>query len=186
LAGTSDTELVKGFLKGQRQAIDVLVETNYARVFSLACRVMKNEDEAKDITQDTFVRVFDRIGQFRFKSSLRTWILSITYNLCINRLNAFGNIVTMNMEHIAQQSEESVEEDERFLNEQKFEVIEKALTLLGPEDRLLLELFYLNECSIKEIALVLKRSETAAKTGLFRARQKLKTIVISNVNYEFN
>jgi RNA polymerase sigma factor (sigma-70 family) len=186
LAGFSDKELITGCMNGERHVIDTLVEMYYPRVFSLCIKVMENRDEAQDICQDVFVRVFDKAGQFRFKSSLKTWILSIAYNLCLNRLKTSRHRSYMSLDMDMQTAEDITGMEEAWLNEQKIEVIEQALLLLNMEEKLLIEMFYLDECSIKDIALILDKSETAAKTGLFRARQKLKTLVLNKKDHEYN
>lgn len=178
--------MVNGFLSGRPQAVDALVEANYARVFSLGLSLLKDRDEAKDVAQDTFIRVFEKVGQFRYRSSLKTWILSIAYNLCINRLNCTSKNLWTDIEGLPDVAEGMEEDDERFIEEQKFEYVEKALSSMETSDKLLISLFYLDECSIKEIALILQKSETSVKTGLFRARRKLKEMVIKQMNYEFN
>lgn len=182
----SDKEFVSGCINGERQMIDALVEMYYSRVYSLSVKVLQNEDEAKDITQDTFIRVFDKLRQFKFKSSLKTWILSITYNLCMNRLSMCKNRQHVVFDLEILNIEDMNAGEEAFLHEQKIEVIERALEVLNSEEKLLIELYYLNDCSIRDMALILQKSETAVKTGLFRARQKLKSMVLKQENYEFN
>ncbi len=180
----SDRELVSGCISGDRQAIDALVDLYYARVLSLCNKMLQHSDDAKDMAQDSFVRVFDKLGQFRYKSSLKTWILSITYNTCINSLNASRTLVSI--DHEADDIHDLNEAEEVMLNEQRIEMIEQAMNLLNGEEKLFIELFYLNDCSIRDLAQIMQKSETAAKTGLCRARQKLKTLVLKQVNYELN
>jgi RNA polymerase sigma factor (sigma-70 family) len=186
LSGFSDKELITGCLNGERQAIDALVGAYYARVFSLCIKIMDDRDEAKDICQDTFVRVFDKAGQFRFNSSLKTWILSIAFNLCINRLKKAKKKAYVTWDMQADIGADITIEEESLLKEQKIEVIEQALLMMDTEGKLFIEMYYLNECSIREIALILNKTENAAKTGLCRARQKLKTLVLNHQKNEFN
>ena len=182
----TDKEVVRGVIEGRRDAVDALVEDCYERVFSLAARLLQDHDTAKDVAQETFIRVLDKIGKFRFKSSLRTWVLSIAYNLCMNRLQSGAKTNELNVEHMDRPNENEDEANAKYLQEQRFQELEKAVQNLEPYERVIIELHYLNGCSIREIALVLQKSETAAKTALFRAREKLKTLVMTYKNYEFS
>lgn len=177
---------MNGFLEGRREAIDALVETCYARVYSLACRVLQDRDAANDVAQETFLRVFDKIGKFRFKSSLLTWVLSITYNLCLDRIQLSKKMTIMDVEYADKADAGTDDMNDKYLQEQKLEEIERAIQLLEPHERVMIELHYLNGCSVREISVILQKSETASKTALFRAREKLRTLVIKQKNYEFN
>lgn len=179
----TDKEVVRGILEGRREAVDMLVEDCYERVFSLAVRLLQDHDVAKDIAQETFMKVLDKVGKFKFKSSLRTWVLSIAYNLCMNRVQSRKKMDELNVEYMDRPNENEDEANDKFLQEQRLEELEKALQNLEQHERVIIELHYLSGCSIREIALVLQKSETAAKTALFRAREKLKTLVR---NYEFS
>lgn len=174
MASISDKELVEAFLKGEKQWVEYLVSAYYAKVFALAVKVLPNEADAGDITQDTFIRVFEKLHQFRFKSSLQTWILNIAYNLCMNKLKSGKRLqisyLDENNSDIPSGTDDS---DEEF----SYREIEESFFKLSKEEQLYLELFYLNECSIRDIACILNRSETAVKTAVFRARTKLRTMI---------
>jgi len=86
--GTEDWTLVLRAKRGDRQACKLLVERYQRRAFAVAYPLLKNEDEAMDVVQDAFVKVFGRIDTFQGNSSFFTWLYRIVKNLCIDRLRA--------------------------------------------------------------------------------------------------
>src|SRR5512147_704816 len=83
-----DTEhsLVQRAQKGDQEAFASLVTEHQRYIYNLALRVLRNEDEALDIAQETFVRAWTALPNFRGQSQFRTWLYRITTNLCYNRL----------------------------------------------------------------------------------------------------
>src|SRR5919106_4765802 len=83
-----DTEqyLVQGAQRGDQEAFAALVVQHQGYVYNLALRIIKNEDEALDLAQETFVRAWTALPNFRGQSQFRTWLYRIVTNLCYNRL----------------------------------------------------------------------------------------------------
>lgn len=136
--------------------------------------MLNDQSEAKDVTQDTFLTVFEKASKFRYQSSLQTWILTIAYNNCLKTIKHSGKMyftVTESNFNVA----DDLYEEENF--QFKKEVFSEAYALLEDTDKLYLELFYLNECSIKDMTIIMDKSESAVKTGLSRARNKIKSLI---------
>src|SRR5215216_7722061 len=81
-----ESSLIRRAQKGDQDAFAALVDEHQRYVYNLAFRVLKDENEALDLTQETFVRAWTALPNFRGQSQFRTWLYRITTNLCYNRL----------------------------------------------------------------------------------------------------
>lgn len=173
-----DTEatLIQRAQKGDQDAFAALVSEHQSYVYNLALRVVKDENEALDLTQESFVRAWTALPNFRGQSQFRTWLYRITTNLCYNRLpglrrslndlgdDVMGEIPEANVDNPAQKFETN--EIKTYLH--------KAIDNLDAHYKLLVTLRYQNELSYEEIALTLNLPLGTVKTGIFRAKEKLR------------
>src|SRR5215204_441482 len=177
-----DTEafLVQRAQKGDQNAFAMLVDEHQQYVYNLALRVLKNEEEALDLAQETFVRAWTALPNFRGQSQFRTWLYRIVTNLCYNRLpnlrrslNDLGDDV---MEEIpetnfnAPASEFETNETRKYLHQ--------AIDSLDANYKLLITLRYQNELSYDEIATTLNLPLGTVKTGIFRAKEQLRKSLV--------
>lgn len=168
--------LIQRAQKGDHDAFAALVNEHRRYVYNLAFRVVRDENEALDLTQETFVRAWTALPNFRGQSKFRTWLYRITTNLCYNRLpglrrslndlgdDAMGEIPETNWDTPAQKFETS--EIKVYL--------QKAIDDLDPNYKLLITLRYQNDLSYEEISSTLNLPLGTVKTGLFRAKEKLR------------
>jgi RNA polymerase sigma-70 factor (ECF subfamily) len=172
----TETTLIQKAQKGSHDAFASLVDAHQRYVYNLAMRVMKDENEALDLTQETFVRAWTALPNFKGQSQFRTWLYRIVTNLCYNRLpnlrrslNDLGDDV---MEDIPEPhfnspaSEFESNETKRHLSE--------AIQNLDANYQLLITLRYQNELSYDEIASTLNLPLGTVKTGIFRAKKQLR------------
>lgn len=172
----NEQALIQRAQKGDHDAFAALVNEHQAYVYNLALRVVKEENEALDLTQETFVRAWKALPNFRGQSQFRTWLYRITTNLCYNRLpdlrrslndlgdDVMGEIPESNLENPAQKLE--LKEVKTHLHE--------AIDDLEANYKLLVTLRYRYELSYEEIASTLNLPLGTVKTGLFRAKEKLR------------
>ena len=106
----SDKNLVKGFLKGDRSDFDRLVLRYKDKVFNLCVRYLGNLQEAEDISQDIFVKVYGSLRNFRFKSSFSTWLYRIAVNTCKNRVKSTDFRRMKDRVYIAEDTEKAPED----------------------------------------------------------------------------
>jgi len=168
--------LIQRAQKGNHDAFAALVDEHQRYVYNLALRVVKDENEALDLTQETFVRAWTALPNFKGKSQFRTWLYRIVTNLCYNRLpnlrrslNDLGDDV---MEDIPETNfNNPVQEFE--LNETR-QHLHQAIEGLDEKYQLLITLRYQNELSYEEIASTLNLPLGTVKTGIFRAKEQLR------------
>ncbi|HIE30578.1 TPA: RNA polymerase sigma factor [Candidatus Poribacteria bacterium] len=147
-------------------------------VYNVAFRVLSNHQDAEDITQEVFVKIWINLKNFKMESSIRTWVYKITVNLCYDFLKRRGRIP------LAEEPVENFKElpsDENpllLLTEKELrEKIERAFKMLSSDNRLILTLREIEGLPYKEIAEILDCSVDAAKMKAHRARVEFKKII---------
>ena len=168
--------LIQRAQRGDHNAFAMLVDRHQRYVYNLALRVLKDENEALDLTQETFVRAWTALPNFKGQSQFRTWLYRIVTNLCYNRLpnlrrslNDLGDDV---IEHIPEVNLESPAYG--FESNEMRQSLHQAIDELDPNYKLLITLRYQNELSYEEIASTLNLPLGTVKTGLFRAKEQLR------------
>lgn len=170
--------LIQRAQKGDQEAFAALVSEHQGYVYNLALRVLKNEEEALDLTQETFVRAWTALPNFRGQSQFRTWLYRITTNLCYNRLPGLRRSLSdLGNDVIAEIPETDLAFDNPahgFESRELRSYLHKAIDELDENYSLLISLRYQNELSYEEIATMLNLPLGTVKTGLFRAKERLR------------
>jgi RNA polymerase sigma-70 factor (ECF subfamily) len=175
-----DTEpaLIQRAQKGDHDAFAALVDEHQRYVYNLALRVVKDEEEALDLAQETFVRAWTALPNFRGQSQFRTWLYRIVTNLCYNRLpNLRRSLNELGDDVISEIPERNLTLNNPAHRSESRELrsyLHKAIDKLDENYRLLLSLRYQDELSYEEIAGTLNLPLGTVKTGLFRAKEKLR------------
>jgi RNA polymerase sigma-70 factor, ECF subfamily len=171
-------QLVQRAQKGDQEAFGALVTEHQRYVYNLALRVLKNEEEALDLTQETFVRAWTALPNFRGQSQFRTWLYRIVTNLCYNRLpNLRRSLNELGDDVISEVPETGLNFANPALGVESRELrsyLHQAIDHLDENYRLLISLRYQNELSYEEIAAMLNLPLGTVKTGLFRAKEQLR------------
>ena len=176
----NETALIQKAQKGNHEAFAVLVDEHQRYVYNLALRVVKDENEALDLTQETFVRAWTALPNFKGQSQFRTWLYRIVTNLCYNRLpnlrrslNDLGDDV---MEDIPETNFNAPASE--FESNETRQHLHRAIDSLDANYKLLITLRYQNELSYDEIASTLNLPLGTVKTGIFRAKEQLRKSLI--------
>jgi RNA polymerase sigma factor (sigma-70 family) len=175
--GMPDLELIRNFLKSRANpCFDLIYEKYAAKVYSKCIALLKDEAMAKDATQEIFMKVFLNLSKFGERARFSTWLYSITYNFCIDYLRKKkrrGNIFSDEMERAPDVEEDEV--SDKVLLEMKVGHLRKVLEMIPPDDKYVLLMKYQEDLSIKEIAEVLDKSESAIKMKIKRAKTKAQS-----------
>jgi RNA polymerase sigma-70 factor (ECF subfamily) len=171
--------LIQRAQRGEHDAFAALVDEHQRYVYNLAFRVVKDENEALDLTQETFIRAWTALPNFRGQSQFRTWLYRIVTNLCCNRLptlrrslNDLGDDV---MEDIPASAFDVPAA--KFESNEARRYLRQAIEDLDGHYRLLITLRYQSELSYEEIATTLNLPLGTVKTGIFRAKQQLRKLM---------
>jgi RNA polymerase sigma-70 factor (ECF subfamily) len=182
----SDEELCRRVAAHDARAFDLLVERHQARAYRLACSILGNEADARDVSQDAFVRLYEAAGKFDGRSRFSTWFYRVLVNLCIDhrrRSRWWSRIVPLagpgddpDAPGIDPPSSEPTP-DELAISGQAAIRLGDALKHLSPKQRTAVLLQAQEGMSSKEIAAVLNCSEATARVHIHRGLAQLKKIL---------
>lgn len=179
-ATLSDETLIQQAMAGRQSAYAMLVKRYERYVYTLALRFVKNREDADEIAQDCFMRMFRYMGEFRGDSKFTTWLYKIVYTTSLNHLRKKSpDILSLDDElrPIQLQDEGVADVSAEMEREDRNAALHHAITQLSPDDASIITLFYLYEQSLDEICQIMDLTLTNAKTKLCRARQRLRTIL---------
>ena len=148
-------------------------------VYTLAMRILRNKEDAEEISQDTFIKAYQSIGKFKGESKLSTWVYKIAYHKCLDYVKKNKRKPqTSSLEWHEQDCFTPAEEDWDILETQeKRYLINQALAQLPGEDGVLLTLFYFEAFSLKEISGIMNLTLNTTKVRLHRSRKRLAGIL---------
>lgn len=173
-----DLAIIIAYRKTKHRTCFRLLHDRYAaRVYSKAITMLRDEDEAQDATQEIFTKIFLNLGKFQGKSKFSTWVYSVTYNFCIDRIRKEKRSRELFTTEIDTPTDREVDEgeDQAMLTMQA-SGLRKVLLKLNDADRTLLLLKYKDGVKIKDIARMFGKNESAIKMRLKRAKEKAKRI----------
>jgi RNA polymerase sigma-70 factor (ECF subfamily) len=184
---SGDALLVEGLRSGEEWAYEALIEHFEHPVFNLVARLLNDPDDACDVVQEVFLKVFRNIGAFRSQSSLRTWIYRIAVNEAYNYRRWFGrrrgHEIGLEDEPFEGMSYEQALPDpgrspyEITLDHQMHERLEQALGMLKPAFRSAVVLRDVEGLSYEEIAEVLELNLGTVKSRILRGREALRGLL---------
>jgi RNA polymerase sigma-70 factor (ECF subfamily) len=186
LAGRLDeSAIIRAVQKGDRDAFEQLVRAYDQSVLRLAMSLLRSPEDARDVYQEAFLRVYRNIHSFRFDCSFYTWLYRIVTNICLDYLRK--RKIRKEESPVTETAEGPVDRLENFEEEraqhdperslwagQLKRRITTALDGLTPRERMVFELRHYQGMRLRSIGEVLGTSEEAAKNCLFRATQKMR------------
>lgn len=179
----SDEDLVKAIVKNNDTLLFEVLYDRYAMlVYNKCYGFAKDSDEAKDLTQDVFLKLFVKLASFKGKSKFSTWLYAFTYNHCVNYVtrNTAKKFEKQSVDYTDIENLSEDEDDSSFLD-MKVDKLKVALEMISPEEKMILLLKYQDFLSIKEIEDVLGIGESAVKMRIKRAKDKLVTVYTNNL-----
>ena len=159
-------EILKACIKGEKRGQEKLYQLFSSRMYVLCLRYMGNEDDASDVMQDGFIKVFKKISQYSGKGSLEGWIRRIMVNTALEKFRSKPNVVYLDDSYNT--LEGSGNDD--AIQQLNTEDILKLIQELSPAYRMVFNLFAIEGYSHMEIAGRLGISEGTSKSNLSRAR----------------
>ncbi len=171
-------DIVESCKLGNRQAQFELYRLYSKAMYNVCIRMLKNDLDAEDVLQISFVMIFSKLDTFRFQSSIGAWIKRIVVNNCINFLKKRRlEIEELKEKHTNSAREEYYEEVEP--SSFSVEAINHALMKLPDGYRVVFTLYMMEGYDHKEIASILEVSEATSKSQYSRAKKKLKELLSS-------
>jgi RNA polymerase sigma-70 factor, ECF subfamily len=183
-----EASLIRAVQRGDQDAFEQLVRAYDQSVLRLAVNLLRSQEDARDVFQEAFLRVFRSIDSFRFDCSFHTWLYRIVTNICLDYLRKRkvrkedpavvetpeGPLDRMND---FEEDAPHADPERNMWNRQLGQRIEGALGELTPRERMVFELRHYQGLRLRNIGEILGTSEEAAKNCLFRATQKMRAVL---------
>lgn len=175
----SDQHYINQIIRGDTNVFSVLVDRYKEMIFTLALKMIKNREEAEEVSQDTFVKVYNSLNKFKGDSKFSTWIYKITYNTCLDRLKKNKKEdSTISIDEFSDHLVKTMDNALSALEEkERKQTIQNCLNLLSREENFLLTLYYFDDQNLDEIAKIMDINSNNVKVKLFRSRKKLAVIL---------
>jgi RNA polymerase sigma-70 factor (ECF subfamily) len=181
-----DDALVKAARRGDMRAFEELVARHRDKIFARAFSMMRNEDDAVDLSQEAWVKGWQRLKQFQGESSFATWMTRIVINLCLDQLRRQKRHRTESIEGMDEESGGverqmpvvTVNPTERLERGELRKKIDGAMGKLSEEHRTVLVLHEFEEMEYKEIAKTVDCSIGTVMSRLFYARRKMAALLV--------
>lgn len=175
----NDVEIIESIKKGNIKDFNLLIDSYKNKAFSMLKRMLKNEFDAEEVLQDCFLKAYYALNNFQYKSKFSTYFYRIVYNAAITKLTGKKRQMEQAMDSVDDHFDlidNSDYNNNKELSENLNEIIEK----LPPKYSAVINLFYLEQLSIKEICEIMDTTEANIKVLLYRSRNTLKEIIIKN------
>lgn len=175
----TEQQIIQAILSGDHSKFEWLVEKYQAMVFRTAMGFVHNKEDAEDLTQDVFIRVFQAFKTFNGDAEFSTWLYRITVNTSINHLNKIKNKGLLHFaEDILQQLFNKASEDQnpqqQLEQTERDKAIRKAIDALPEKQRTAFILSKYDDLTQKEIAAIMQSTEGSVEQLLQRAKSRLQ------------
>lgn len=187
-----ELKIVRLVQDGDRASFESLVLNNQKKVYNLALRMVGNEDDAFDMTQEAFFRAYNSIGSFRGDCRFSVWLYRLTTNVCLDFLRSESRKAHVSLTFSEDDNEKELEiPDDRFSPQSEVEkaelrdAVRRGIRLLPVDYRAILLLREIDGLSYDEIGKALELEAGTVKSRIFRARKKLCEILLSDRNFSY-
>ena len=169
-----DIHIIKEILGGKSEQFENILNRYSGQVFNLIAHIVPCKEDAEELTQDVFIKVFRLLSSFKEESSFSTWIYRIATNTAHSAARKKKH-ATINIEDNAHGDIPDELLDEALDNdsEEQLQRLSEAIDRLDAEERALITLYYMNERPIEEVATIMGLTQSNVKTKLYRTRKKL-------------
>lgn len=174
----SDLELMAGLAKGDRASLQALFARHRTRIYRFVLRRVRNEGLAEDLVNEVFLAVWQQAGKFEGSSSPATWMLAIAHNKAVSSLRKRRE-EQLDLEEAAGIPDAADSPESTAVKSDKAAQLRACLDRLPDEQRVVMDLVYYHEQSVKEVSEVLGIPENTVKTRMFYARRKLSEMLLS-------
>ena len=173
----TDDELIAEYMDNQNQScFSELYDRYSSKIFSKCLSMLKEPGQAEDAAQEIFMKIFTRLASFNHEAKFSTWVYAITYNFCIDEIRRnkkTSNTISADSEKAPDLADKTEMSDAEFL-EMDLQKLGKALDKMSADDRALLIMKYKDGISIKDLAQITGKTESAIKMRLMRAKEKVR------------
>ena len=177
----NDEQLIKAYLEGDNNCLGILYNRYYEKVFHKCLSFCGNHDDAFDLAQDILMKTFSHIESFKGSSKFSTWLFAITTNHCISNASRIRYECRLSEKVECQMAAEDLDAEKLAARQHREDLelkIDDFLWQLPEKDRIMLDLKYRLDYSIKDLQREFRLSASAVKMRLLRARNKMGQIIL--------
>ena len=180
---TTDKELISEVLEGNPESFEPLVVKYQPRVFAIARRYARREDEVEDIVQTVFMKAYSKLSSYRGDAPFEHWLMRTATFTCYDFLRKHQRNREWNATDLSTEENEWLENvggdsTEKEANQSAAKaLVDRLLESLKPDDRMIITMLDLEQKSVKEIAKLTDFTESNVKVRAHRARDKMKKIL---------
>ncbi len=176
---SNEKHLIEKLKRGDNSGFRELFLEYESMVFRICYRILGNTEEAEDLTQDVFIKVYNSMSKFRFESKLSTWLYRISTNLSLNYLRKKKIVDYCSLEFLSEKNEEKLVLEGNNVPDENLEILEneriiqKVINSLSGKQKVAIILQIYEGFSYKEIAEIMKCTIPAVESHLFKARKNI-------------
>jgi len=177
LENNSDEQLISNYLKGDKKSLEILILRYLKPIYSFVYQYVRNTTDAEDLTQEIFVKIWKNLKRFKKEKKFKPWLFAIAKNACFDFLRKRKKNSVLNLESISQLIDYSPSPDEFLENKFLKEKIEKIIKKLSEKTKEVLNLYYYQGFTFKEIAEIFNESINTIKSRHLRAIAIIKKLL---------
>jgi RNA polymerase sigma factor (sigma-70 family) len=173
-------------INGDNSAFEGLINKHKTMAYNIAIKITRNREDAEEVAQDSFIKVFHSLKLFKGESKFTTWLFRIVYNTSLSKIRR-KSLFTHSIDDenfVENESEHAFEHVDRMKIKDQQHYVKIAMNTLDELDQLVITLYYLEEQSVQDICTITDLSESNVKVRLFRARKKLHKVLSENLKDE--
>jgi len=182
---TDEKSLIRAAQRGDGDAFEQLVRSYDSNVLRMAYNLLHSEEDARDVYQEAFLRVYRKLPEFRFDSAFSTWLYRIVANLCLDQIrkrkvrkeeptSVETTAGEVDLFQMIPERRADVDPQRQLMSAEVKNRIQEVLGNLSPRERLVFEMRHYQGLRLRAIGESLGVTEEAAKNCLFRATQKMR------------
>ena len=174
-------DIIRKCREGDSTAFGLLVRTHQVYAFALAFRMLSDEDEARDVVQESFIRVWKNLERYDPSQKFTTWLYAIVSRLSLDRLRSRSRANRFfrrgNDDTLLEEARDNVDPETLYSNREIAQIITRLTDDLSPTQKLVFTLRDLQGCTIQEVCDITGLSGGSIKTNLSYARQKIRHLL---------
>ncbi len=172
---SEDTDLINAFIKGNRNAFNLIVRKYQKRIYWIVRKMVLDHDDADDITQEIFLKLYRSINEFRGESKFFTYLYRISVNYSLNHLSKSKKMFARRSDiEISELKSDDVKPGEKIDLTDRSKLLEKAIETLPDQQRAVFNMRYYDNLSYDEISIIMSKSVGGMKANYFHALKKLE------------
>lgn len=181
------TESLEAVKAGNQEAFRLIIREFKSPAYSIAFRILRNAEDAEEVVQDSFLRAYKKIHQFKGDSKFASWFLKIVYNQSLTKVKK-KKISTLEIndeiDTYDRHNNFNLDGWNMIIQEEREKYVRQALGKLPDDDALVLSLYYISGNSVPEICEITGWTRSSTKVKLYRARQKVYASLFSILKFE--